>query len=47
MIVPKDSKDVIASLHRFKKDLDKQKVHADNPLPFFYNRVRFSTKISV
>ena len=39
MIVPKDSKDVISALHKFKKDLDMQKVRADNPLPFFYNRV--------
>ena len=38
-IVPKDSKDVISALLKFKKDLDMQKTRYDNPLPFFYKRV--------
>ena len=39
MILPKDSKDVIASILKFKSGLDMQKTRAENSLPFFYKRV--------
>ena len=38
-IIPKDSKDIIACLLKFKKDLDTQKSRNDNPLPYVYRLV--------
>ena len=39
MMVPKDSKDIIASILKLKLGLDMQKTRAENSLPFFYRRV--------
>ena len=37
--IPKDHKDVISSLLRFKKALEDQKIQAENQLPEFYKRL--------
>ena len=39
MIVPKDHKDVISSMQKYKKDLENQKTCGDNRLPSFYKKV--------
>ena len=39
MIIPKDHKDVISSMQKYKKDLENQKACGDNRLPSFYKKV--------
>ena len=39
ILIPKDHKDIITSLLRFKKSLEDQKVQAENQLPHFYKRL--------
>ena len=39
MIVPKDHKDVISAMQKYKKDLENQKTCGDNRLPSFYQKV--------
>ena len=39
MIVPKDHKDVISAMQKYKKDLENQKTCGDNRLPSFYKKV--------
>ena len=39
MVVPKDHKDVISSMQKYKKDLENQKTCGDNSLPSFYKKV--------
>ena len=40
-IIPKDHKDVISSVQKFKKELENQKTCGDHRLPSFYKTVSF------
>ena len=39
IIIPKDHKDLVASLLKYRAGLDSQKSRADNRMPEFYKRV--------
>ena len=45
IIIPKDHKDMITLLMRFKAALDIQKAKSDNSLPKFYKNVTLSVNI--
>ena len=45
-IIPKDHKDMLACLMKFKAALDDQKSKSDNSLPEFYKNVTLSYSIS-